>query len=109
MRQTEIRRLIIHLVRAIAEIPQQDRAIWWEELCAKRRDALSADEHMVLMVLTNLPIGEDLAGRSRAKATRKVIPLQVVRGGKGSAPEPAVKKSRRAVARRARHGGPEDN
>lgn len=97
MRQEELRPLIVHLVRAIAEIPQQDRAVWWKELCEKNeRNALAGEECMVFMVLNNLPVGESLAGRPEPKVTQKVVSLRVIRGGRGSRRGPGVKKSSRA-------------
>lgn len=95
MRQGVARRLILHLVRAIAEIPQQERAVWRDELGTKLANhTIAGEEWMVFMVLNSLPVAEDLAGRPRAKVTRRLVSLHSVHGGKGSLPELGVKKSR---------------
>ncbi len=66
-REIVARRSILRHVRAIAEIPQEVRRRWVEEINGKKFDRWTPEEALVFLVLINLPVAEEQA-RVLAKA-----------------------------------------
>jgi hypothetical protein len=72
------RRQIIHLVKALCEIPDELRRKWRDEIHAKPEAKMTTDEALVLLVLNNLPFSETAVQRIQQRSA-KVRRLELVR------------------------------
>lgn len=73
------RRMIVHLVKALAEIPGELRWKWRTEISEKPNDQQTPDELLVMLVLNNLPCAERLADRARERDGARVLRLGIVK------------------------------
>lgn len=69
------RRQIVHLVKALCEVPADLRWKWRGEIWAKSPEVWTFDEALVLLVLNNLPLAEKAAGRAAARVPTELRKL----------------------------------
>lgn len=69
------RRQIVHLVKALCEVPAELRWKWRDEIWAKSPEAWTFDEALVLLVLNNLPLAEEMADRSATRGPTELRKL----------------------------------